>query len=51
VNAKTQYIHLKCPKPLLDDFDSCIKGKYGTRSAAIFEAMRLLISREAKRDE
>ena len=38
-----KYVPFNVPKDLLKEFDEAIKGKYVTRTAALNDAMRLLI--------
>ena len=40
-----KYVPFNVPRDLLEEFDEAIKGKYGNRTAALHEAMRLLIQK------
>jgi metal-responsive CopG/Arc/MetJ family transcriptional regulator len=44
-NAK-KYVGFKPPLKLVEVFDEVTKGRYGTRTAALEEAMRVLIRQE-----
>ena len=36
-------VHFRCPRKLLEEFDSKIEGWYSTRTAALIEAMKVVI--------